>query len=172
MKRQVKEIRVREIDAIFKANDTFILCNYNKMSVAQSVALRKILRKQASGLKIVKNRLALRSLRTEFPEALKAAFRAPTALAYTAADPILLARTIKDFSVQNKVLVVKGGVVQGRAFAPERFNEIIKLGGRRELLGRVGAMMSAPLAGFLRALQAPLGTMGVLLGQVKDKKQA
>ncbi len=84
------------------------------MSVAQSVVLRKTLRKQASGMKMVKNRLALRSLKAEFPDALRGAFRQPTAMAYTADDPIKLAKTIKDFSVQNKVLTVKGGVLQGQ----------------------------------------------------------
>ena len=172
MKRQTKETRVREIDEIFKANDTFILFDYNKMSVAQSVALRKTLRKQASGLKMVKNRLALRALKSEFPDTLRGAFRKPTALAYTAADPILLAKTLRDFSVQNKVLVVKGGVLQGQSFGAERFPEITKLVGRKELLGKIGYLMAAPLTGFLRAFQAPLGNLGILMGQLKDKKQA
>jgi large subunit ribosomal protein L10 len=172
MKRQTKETRVRDLDAILKDNDTYILFDYKKMTVAQSVSLRKILRKQACGLKMVKNRLALRSLKTDVPDPLRAAFRQPTALAYTADDPIRLAKTIKDFSVQNKVLVVKGGVLQGHWFAPERFDEISKLSGRTELLGRIGAMMAAPLSGFLRALRAPLGNLGVLMGQLKDHKQA
>jgi len=172
MKRQVKETRVREMDGILKANDTFILFDYKKLSAAQSVALRKTLRKQSSGMKMVKNRLALRSLKAEFPDALRGAFVQPTAMAYTADDPIRLAKTIKDFSVQNKVLVVKGGVLQGQWFGAERFDEITKLSGRTALLGRVGAMMAAPLSGFLRAFRAPLGNWGVLMGQLKDKKQA
>jgi large subunit ribosomal protein L10 len=172
MKRQTKETRVRELDEILKANNSFILFDYKKMSVAQSVTLRKSLRKQASGLKMVKNRLALRSLKSEFPDALRGAFHQPTAMAYTAEDPIRLAKTIKDFSVQNKVLAVKGGVLEGQWFGAERFDEITKLSGRTALLGRIGAMMAAPLSGFLRAFRAPLGNLGVLMGQLKDKKQA
>ena len=172
MKREIKETRVGEIDAIFKANDTVILFDYTKMSVAQSVALRKTLRKQSGGVKMVKNRLALRVLQAGLPDDLKGSFRKPTALAYTAGDPILLAKTIKDFSTQNKVLVVKGGFLQGQPFPAARFDEITKLVGRKELLGRVGAMMAAPLTGFLRAFRAPLGNLGVLVGQLKDKKQA
>ncbi len=175
MKRETKETRVRDVDAILKANDTFILFDYKKLTAAQSVALRKTLRKQASGMKMVKNRLALRSLKAEFPDALRAAFREPTAMAYTADDPIKLAKTIKDFAAQNKVLVVKGGVLQGQWFAAGRFDEITKLSGRNELLGKVAALMAAPLSGFLRGLRAPLGSLGVLMGQLKtnqEKKQA
>jgi large subunit ribosomal protein L10 len=171
MQRQTKENRVREIDEILRTNTTFILFDHRKMSVAQSVALRKTLRKQDSSLKVVKNRLALRALAPDFPESLKAAFREPTALAYTSADPIRLAKTLKEFSVQNKVLVVKGGLLEGREFAAERFEEITKLSGRTELLGKIGAMMAAPLTAFLRAFRAPLGNLGVLMAQLKDQKQ-
>jgi large subunit ribosomal protein L10 len=172
MKRQIKETRVGEIDAILKSNDTVILFDYTKMSVAQSVALRKTLRKQSAGVKMVKNRLALRAVQAGLPEDTRKAFRKPTALAYTAGDPILLAKTIKEFSAQNKVLVVKGGLLQGHPFPAARFDEITKMPGREALLGRVGAMMAAPLSGFLRAFRAPLGNLGVLMGQLKDKKQA
>ncbi len=175
MKRETKETRVKDMDAILKDNDTFILFDYKKLTAAQSVALRKTLRKQASGLKMVKNRLALRSLKAEFPDDLRSAFKAPTAMAYTADDPIKLAKTIKDFAVQNKVLVVKGGVLQGQWFAAGRFDEITKLVGRNDLLAKMAGLMAAPLSGFLRALRAPLGNMGVLMGQLKsnqEKKQA
>ena len=99
------------------ANDTFYLFDYKKMTVAQAVGPAQD-PAQAG-------RLASRSSRTawpcgpwaEFPADLRPAFRKPTAMAYTAADPIVLAKALKDFSVQNKVLVVKGGVVEGQYFA-------------------------------------------------------
>ena len=76
---------------------------------------------------MVKNRLALRALKAEFPETLKRAFRKPTAIAYTAADPVLLAKALRDFAVQNKVLVMKGGMFKGQYVPAERFDEITKL---------------------------------------------
>jgi len=172
MKREQKTARVGELADLLKSNDTFFLFDYNKMTVAQSVALRKTLRKQGSLLKVVKNRLALRALKAEFPDDLKAAFRKPTALACTAADPILLAKALKDFAVRNKVLVMKGGVVQGRYFPAERFEEITKLGSREALLSKFGFMMAHPLTKLLRTLQAPLVKTGLLLSQLKDKKTA
>jgi large subunit ribosomal protein L10 len=170
MKRDRKEALVGELASVFAANGTFYLFDYNKMSVAQATALRRMLKKHGSGLKVVKNRLALRALQNGFSDDLKAAFRKPTAVAFTAGDPILVAKALKDFAAQNKVLVLKGGVVQGREFAPERFDEITKLGSRQALLGKVGALMAAPLSQLLRAFQAPLASVGSLLGQLKDKK--
>ena len=170
MKREQKSERIGQVADVLKSNDTFFLFEYNKMTVAQAVTLRKTLRKQGSALKVVKNRLALRALKAEFPDDLKAAFRKPTAMAYTAADPILLAKTLREFSVQNKILVMKGGIVQGRYVPAERFEEITKLASREALVGKIAVMMAHPLTKLLRTLQAPLVNTVLLLSQLKDKK--
>jgi large subunit ribosomal protein L10 len=140
------------------------------MTVAQSVDLRKTLRRNGSSLKIVKNRLALRALRAEFPAEFKSSFRNPTAVAYTAADPLALARLLKDFAARNKVLIMKGGLVEGHYFPAARFEEIVKLASRRQLLGKVGYLMAYPLMQLLRTWQAPLTSVGSLLSQLKNKK--
>jgi large subunit ribosomal protein L10 len=171
MKREEKTKRINDLTSLISAHDTFYLFDYNKMTVAQAVSLRKTLRKQGSGLKIVKNRLALRALKAEFPDGLKSSFRKPTGLAYTAGDPVLLAKTLKEFAVQNKILVMKGGVVQGQYVGAERFDGITKLASRPELLARFAGAMASPLIMLLRTLQAPVGNMGRLLSQLKDKKQ-
>ena len=171
MNKQTKSARIDELKGIFASHGTFYAFDYNKMTVAQATDLRKILRRQGSGFKVVKNRLALRSLREDAPEDLRKAFRKPTAIAYTSGDGIGLARAMKEFQVANKVLVLKGGIVEGTSFAPSRFDEITKLASRTVLLGKVGYLMAAPLRGFLRALQAPAANLGILLTQLKDQKQ-
>jgi large subunit ribosomal protein L10 len=170
VKRETKEKRIQMMSELFKANHTFFVFNYKNMTVAQSVALRKTLRKNGSSLAVVKNRLALRALRAEFPAEFKTSFRDPTAIAGTAADPIGLARVLKEFAAQNKVLVMKGGLVEGQYFPAERFEEIVKLGSREQLMGKVGYLMAYPLMQFLRTWQAPLTNVGSLLSQLKDKK--
>ncbi|MBN1938779.1 MAG: 50S ribosomal protein L10 [Candidatus Aminicenantes bacterium] len=171
MKKDIKAQRIDEIKGLFEKNGTYYLFNYNKMTVAQATALRKNLRKQGSALKIVKNRLALRSVPEPLAGDLKPVFRTPTAVAYTDGDAVALAKALKEFQVANKVLALKGGVVEGIFIGPERFDEIVRLPGRMDLLARVGGLMAAPLSGFLRCLQAPMGSFGILLNQLKNKKE-
>ena len=118
MKKDVKAQRIDELKGLFDANGTYYLFNYNKMTVAQATALRKNLRKQGSSLKIVKNRLALRSVPEPLAGALKPVFRTPTAVAYTNGDAVVLAKALKEFQAANKVLVLKGGVVEGALRRP------------------------------------------------------
>ena len=82
-------------------------------------------------------------------------------MAYTAADPIALAKTVKDFAVQNKVLAVKGGVVEGSYFAGRAVRRDHQAGSRgRELLGKVGCLMASPLAKLLQDFASPPGPDG------------
>jgi large subunit ribosomal protein L10 len=171
MKKEVKAQRIEEIKGLFDENGTYYLFNYNKMTVAQATTLRKNLRKQGSALKIVKNRLALRSVPEPLADDLKPVFRTPTAVAYTKGDAVALAKALKEFQVANKVLALKGGVVEGAYIGPERFDEIVRLPGRPDLLARVGGLTAAPLSGFLRCLRAPMGNFGILLNQLKTKKE-
>ena len=140
------------------------------MRVSQSVELRKILRKSDYSYQVVKNRLALRALQESAPGPLKPFFRKTTAIAFAEKDPIGLAKALRDYSAGGKVLAVKAGVVEGQYMAPERFDEIVRLTSRDELLGKVGYMMAYPMSQFLRTLQAPLVSMGRMWSLLKDKK--
>jgi large subunit ribosomal protein L10 len=94
----------------------------------------------------------------------------PEAIAFAGQDPVLLAKTLKDFSNQGKILAVKGGQVEGHLMPAERFDEVTKLGSRKEQLGKLGYLIANPLHRLMRTLQAPLGNVGILLGELNKKK--
>ena len=170
MKREAKENLVRELEENFDRQKTVYLLDYTKMTVSQAVELRKLLRKNSYSFKVVKNRLALRALKDDIPLKLKNYFQKPTAIAFASEEPVKLARLLKDFSSQNKVLTFKGGLLEGQMVPPERFEEVCRLAPREELLGKIGYLMAYPLTQLLRTWQAPLTNMGRLLSQLKDKK--
>ena len=170
MKKEQKSEVVKSLEAALDSHSTFYLVDFKRMKVSQAVELRKLLRKNAFVYKVVKNRLALRALRDKCPQEVKPFFEKPTAIAFAADNPIGLARILKDFSAQGKVLAVKSGVVEGQYLAPERFDELTKLSSRNDLMAKVGFLMASPLTRLLRTVQAPLANMGNLLGQLKAKK--
>jgi len=170
VKHDQKQKLIRDLQQNFDRADTAYLLDYTRMTVAQSVALRKLLRKNDYTLKVVKNRLALRALKADFPEALHGYFQNPTAVAFGADQPIRLAKLLRDFSVQNKVLAFKGGLIEGQLLTPDRFEEVCKLSSKQELLGKIGYLMALPLRQLLRTWQAPVASLGRLLSQLKEKK--
>ena len=170
MKKEAKQPIVQTLERLFDSNSTYYLVDFKRMKVAQAVELRKVLRKNAFTYKVIKNRLALRALGEKCPVALRPFFQKPTAIAFADRDPIQLAKILRDFSNQGKILAVKGGQVEGQLMPAERFDEVTRLGSRKELLGKVGVLMANPLHRLMRTLQAPLGNVGILLGELKKTK--
>jgi len=170
VKKEAKQPIIQTLERLFDANDTYYLIDFKRMKVAQAVELRKTLRKNGFVYKVIKNRLALRALGEKCPEALRPLFQKPTAVAFADKDPVLLAKTLRDFSNQGKILAVKGGQVEGRLMPAERFDEVSRLPSRSELLGRLAGLMAQPLRRLLGTLQAPLGDFGLLLGELKKKR--
>jgi large subunit ribosomal protein L10 len=170
VKKEAKQPIIQNLERLFEKNSTYYLVDFKKMKVSQSVELRKILRKNAFAYKVIKNRLALRALGEKCPETLRPFFQKPTAIAFAGKDPIQLAKILKDFSNQGKILAVKGGQVEGQYLAPGRFDEVCRLSSRDDLVGRIAFMMASPLHRLMRTLQAPLGNVGILLGELKKTK--
>jgi len=170
LNRDAKAQTIKSMEENFGRHKTIYLLDYTGMKVSQAVTLRKLLKKSSYDFKVVKNRLALRALREEFPAELRSFFQKPTAVALAATEPVRLARMLKDFSVLNKVMTFKGGLFEGHLLPPERFDEVCRLASREELLGKVAYLMASPLMRLLRTWQAPLSQMGRLLSQFKEKK--
>lgn len=170
MKKEDKKPIIDSLEGLFASNSTYYLIDFKRMKVSQSVELRKLLRKNAFTYKVIKNRLALRALGEKCPEALRPFFQKPTAIAFADKDPIRLAKILKDFSNQGKILAVKGGQVESQLMPAARFEEVCRLTSRDDLIGRLAFMMASPLHTLMRTLQAPLGHVGILLGELKKTK--
>jgi large subunit ribosomal protein L10 len=170
VKKEAKTPIIQTLEHLFETNDTYYLVDFKRITVAQAVELRKLMRKNDFTYKVIKNRLALRALGDKCPESLRPYFQKPTAVAFADKDPILLAKLLKDFSNQGKVLAVKGGQVEGQLMPGERFDEVTRLGSRKAQLGRFAVLMANPLHRLMRTLQAPLGNMGILFGELKKTK--
>jgi len=170
VKKEAKKPIVDSLERQFASSGSYYLVDYKRMTVAQAVELRKILRKNGFSYKVIKNRLALRALGESCPEALRPYFQKPTAVAFAAKDAIPLARILKDFSNQGKVLAVKSGQVEGQILAAGQFDEVCRMTSREDLVGKIAFLLASPLHGLMRTLQAPLGNVGVLLGELKRTK--
>lgn len=168
--REKKEKQVQELAQLFEQNNTFYLIDHENISVTKSMKLRGQLREKNCFFKVIKNRLAIRAVKDEFPDEFKHNFQGPTAIAYTSENPIILARVLKDFSVQNKILKVKAGIIEGEFLSEEKFSEIASLTSRDDLLAKFGYLMAYPLSQLLKTWQAPFLSLGSMLSQLKSKK--
>jgi large subunit ribosomal protein L10 len=168
--REKKEQQVTEMSDDFKNYESFYLVDFMRMPVSLATDLRNQLRKNSCSIKVVKNRLAIRALQEDFPEELMAHFQGPTAIAFSSENPLGLARLLKDFSAQHKVVNVKAGLLEGQFLSKDSFGDIANLTSKEDLLAKLGFMLAFPLTKFLSSWKAPLNAVGSALSQLKNKK--
>jgi large subunit ribosomal protein L10 len=168
--KQKKENLVKEINENFAQHDSFYLLDFINMPVVQSMELRRQLHENSFRMKVVKNRLALRALTESLPEDLKGHFRGPTAIAFASENPLQLARLLRDFSRQHKVLKFKAGLLEGQFLLEDQFEDVANLTSKEDLIAKIGFLMANPLIKLLRAWQTPMESLGRLLSQLKLKK--
>src|SRR3954469_5965898 len=92
-----KETELQALESAFKGSDTAILVDYKGLNVPQVTDLRRQLRAAKASYKVVKNTLARRALKGTPFEPLEKFFEGTTAVAYTGADAVLLAKTLTTF---------------------------------------------------------------------------
>ncbi len=161
---------VAEIANRFQNSSAAVLTEYRGLTVAQLTTLRRSLG-EGSTYAVVKNTLTLRAAHDAGLTELDDLLSGPTAIAFINGDPVVAAKGLRDFARANPLLIIKGGVLDGKALSPEEINKIADLESREVLLGRLAGAMKGNLTKAAGLFQAPLAQVARLAAALVDKRQ-
>ena len=163
-----KVAAVAELTERFKDSSGAVLTEYSVLTVAQLAELRRSLGDHAT-FAVVKNTLTKLAVNEAgLDEQLSAMLVGPSAIAFVDGDVVEAAKGLRDFARANPLLVIKGGVLDGKAMSPSEITKLADLEPRDVLLAKLAGAMKASLAGAAATFNA----LPVQMAQIAEALRA
>jgi large subunit ribosomal protein L10 len=148
-----KTAAVAEIVEDFRTANATVLTEYRGLSVGLMKQLRRSL-----GVKnkysVVKNTLTKIAAKEAGVDLDPALLVGPSAVAFIKGDPIDAAKALRDFAKENPLLVIKGGIFDGKAVTTAEIIQLANLESREVLLAKIAGAMKASMSKAARTFDA------------------
>lgn len=155
---EAKQNIVNEIATNVKESATFVLFEYQGLSVADMTVLRRKLKETGSDLKIYKNTLTKRAL-DSLNINMDSELVGPKAMAY-GTDAIAPIKVLSDFAKDHEALQIKAAYIEGKFLPKEEVMAVAKLPNREGMYSMLLACMKEPVAKVARVIQAVADAKG------------
>jgi large subunit ribosomal protein L10 len=153
--RPEKVATVEELKSKVETTSSAVVTEYRGMTVSEIQTLRRTLRTLGADYKVFKNTLVKRAIAGTEVEPMAEFLEGPTAIAFVQGDVSAVAKALRDFAKQTPTLIVKGGVVDGRALTLKDLAALADLPSREVMLAQLAGLIASPLrtmAGLLKAV--------------------
>ena len=147
------------------------LVDFSGITVGQVDDLRRRVRTAGGRYSVVKNRIAKIAFEDSSLGLLSEHLTGPTAIAYSADDPVGLAKTLTEFAKDVPVLEFKAGLVDGQQVSAEAIQEIANLPSREALVAKLLFLLQSPIARLVRGLGDVTPQFLRTLNQIASQKE-
>jgi large subunit ribosomal protein L10 len=169
-----KEDKKKEIDALrqdLEKSRNLFVTGYEKLRVDQDFELRKTIRAAGGKYRVVKNNLAEKASEGSPAAEVLKGLKGMTSLAYTAADPVALAKALTTYAKTNPSFTFKAGMVEGRVIDIKAINDLASMPSKEELFAKLLYLINAPAQRLASAVAAVGRNLAVVVDQgVKENK--
>lgn len=158
MPTQAKSEKITELtDKLSRASVT-ILVQTQGLKVKDMNELRAKMRAARVEFQITKNTLLrIASERSAMTELDTSIFNGQTAVAFGYEDEVATAKAVNDYVATSKVVVLKSGILGGRALTAQQVESLAKMpGGKNQVKAQVVGTIQGPAASLVGLFTAPL----------------
>jgi len=163
---------VEELAGKFRESSGAVLTEYRGLTVAQLSELRGSLQGNAT-FAVVKNTLTKIAVQEAgLGDQLTPLLSGPSAIAFVEGDVAQAAKGLLDFAKAHPLLVIKGGVLDGKALTAAEVSKLADLEPREVLLAKLAGAMKASMAGAAATFNALPTQMALLADALRAKVEA
>ena len=169
--RAKKTEKVKLLAAELESSTTAIIGTFAKLTVAKDFELRKAIREAGGKYRVVKNKLAAVSGKGTPVEAGLQGLKGGNSVAFTAGDPVELAKVFAKWAADNAEFQFKLGIVDGKLLTADEIKELAKLPGKQELFSKLLFLINSPAQRLATVINATGRDLAVVLNQGVEKEK-
>jgi large subunit ribosomal protein L10 len=175
MKKSEKERVVSELTERLRSSPTLIVADYRGLTMPQIDDLRGKLLEHGARFAVVKNTLTRRAAEEAGTDQLLALLEGPTAIAFLESDgdPVAVAKALATAARETQqILVIRGGIMEGRAISGEDVQNLAKLPPADVLRAQFVGAIAAPMATVVGLFSAPMrDIVGLLQARIDQLEE-
>lgn len=160
----------QKLKTIAQSQPAIIMTDFTGLSCAAIAGLRSRLKEISASYVVVKDRLLSRVVKEANGIDIDKLSQGPTGLAF-GADPVSVARILREFSSTNENLKIKGGLLKDRTMDKNQILELAKIPPAPVLIAQIIGMLKQPMAGLVYVLQANISGLVTVLSRIKEQKE-
>ncbi len=152
-------------------NPNIFVTGFEKLTVSQDYDLRKLTRQAGGQYKVVKNNVAQKAVEGTPAQPLMADLKGMTSVAYTAGDPVALAKALTKYAKDNSQFTFKAGMVEGRVIDLSAINDLANMPSKEQIYAKLLFLINAPAQRLVTAINGVGRNLAVVVDQgVKENK--
>jgi large subunit ribosomal protein L10 len=172
MSKPVKDMMTKMYRQMFAETDSALLVDIRGVGSNDNNALRNDLAKKDIRITVVRNNLARSAFADLKLAPLNELIDGPSALVTGGQSVVNVARELIDWARKLRNLEIKGAVMDGVVFGPERIDELSKLPTREEALAQVVQLVISPAAALVATVAGPGSQVVNIVDELARKLEA
>jgi len=170
--RPEKVAMIAELKATLQNAKGVVLADYRGIKVAQDTKLRRKMREAGVDYTVIKLNMASIAAKEAGIEGLDDFLKGPLSMVSSTTDPVAPAKMISEFIKENRIMEIKGGLVEGKVIGVEEVKALASLPPREVLIARLLGSMQSPITGFVNVLQGNIRNLVYALDAVRQQKES
>jgi large subunit ribosomal protein L10 len=167
--RAAKSEKVKKLASELEHSTSAIIGTFTGLTASKDFELRKTVRAAGGSYHVVKNKLAARASEGSKVELALKGLKGVSAVAYTAGDPVALAKALSTWVKDNAEFTFKLGIVDGKVITVNEIGDLANMPGKEELFSKLLFLINSPAQRLATVINATGRDLAVVINQGVEK---